>query len=235
MMRIRKTRGFTLLEVAITLGVIVLLLGSLIVPLAAQVEQRQVSATEQTLEEVRNALIGHAITYGYLPCPDTDNDGAENVTAGACTTISSNVAHGRLPWQTLGLTGSSDAWGNRFSYAVFAQYARRAPNATFTLATTGANLTVRPASAASTSLTLTAVAVIISHGRNGFGAVSAANNATYAAPSGSDEQENTDDDVTFVSRIRTDSSAAGGEFDDIVTWIPLPTLFNRMVAAGRLP
>lgn len=40
-------------------------------------------------------------------------------------------------------------------------------------------------------------------------------------------------DRIFVSR--TKSGGTSGEFDDIVTWIGPPTLFNRLVAAGQLP
>ena len=42
-------------------------------------------------------------------------------------------------------------------------------------------------------------------------------------------------DRIFVSRTKADAGAAGGEFDDIVTWIGTPTLFNRLIAAGQLP
>jgi len=40
-------------------------------------------------------------------------------------------------------------------------------------------------------------------------------------------------DRIFVSR--TKSGGTSGEFDDIVTWIAPPTLFNRLIAAGQLP
>jgi len=40
-------------------------------------------------------------------------------------------------------------------------------------------------------------------------------------------------DRIFVSR--TKSGGTSGEFDDIVTWIGPPTLFNRLIAAGQLP
>ena len=48
-----------------------------------------------------------------------------------------------------------------------------------------------------------------------------------------DELENLDNDRIVVSR--TKSEGTSGEFDDLVTWIGAPTLFNRMVAAGQLP
>jgi hypothetical protein len=38
-------------------------------------------------------------------------------------------------------------------------------------------------------------------------------------------------DRVFVSR--GPSSVAGHEFDDLVTWIPVPTLLNRLVIAGQ--
>lgn len=230
----KHNRGFTLLEVAVTLAVILLLVGSLLVPLSTQVEQRQISVTEKALEEIRSALVGHAITYGYLPCPDTDGDGAENIVSGLCTSISSSISHGNLPWQTLGIA-NNDTWGNRYRYAVYAEYARRSPSTPFSLASTNtALLRVLPSRGASTSLTNTAVAVVISHGRNGYGATNSAG-TTYAGPTSNDEQENTNTDGTFVYRIRTDIGTSVGEFDDIVTWLPLPILFNRMVSAGKLP
>jgi len=39
-----------------------------------------------------------------------------------------------------------------------------------------------------------------------------------------------------VQRAPTEGTAAsGGEFDDLVIWLPPGILFNRMVQAGRLP
>ena len=84
--------GFTLVELAISIFIIALLLGSILVPLSTQVEQRQLTETQKTMEEIRDALLGFAATNGYLPCPDlqvggTPNDGIEDVTgAGVCTT-----------------------------------------------------------------------------------------------------------------------------------------------------
>lgn len=228
-----RQSGFSLLELAIAMFVLVLLLGSILVPLATQVEQRQIAETEKIMEEARDALLGHAIAQGYLPCPDTDNDGAENVSGSVCATIgANNIAHGNLPWQTLGLA-SADAWGNRLRYAVNADYARR--TTVFSLSTTSANVQVCQAAACTTDLTASAVAVLVSHGKNGFGATNSATGTVYAAPTGADELENTDGDRSFVSHVPSSIGSTAGEFDDVVLWLPLYTLFNRMVAAGRLP
>ena len=51
-----RSRGFTLIELAVALFIIALLLGSILVPLATQVEQRQISETQKTMEEIRDAL-----------------------------------------------------------------------------------------------------------------------------------------------------------------------------------
>lgn len=229
-MRDRQT-GFSFIELAVAMFIMTLLIGSILMPLATQVEQRQNSTTQKILEDARDAMLGYTIINGYLPCPDTDGDGLENVSGSNCATISSNIAHGSLPWQTLGLS-SADAWGNRITYAVREEYARRTM---FSLTTTVANLRVCTTSTCASPLTSSAVAVLISHGKNGYGSTNSATGTAYVAPTGNDELENTDIDRDFVSHVASDQGSAAGEFDDIVVWMPLFTLFNKMVTAGKLP
>jgi prepilin-type N-terminal cleavage/methylation domain-containing protein len=242
-----RIRGFTLVEIAIAIFIITILLGSILVPLTTQVEQRQVSETQKMLEDIKEALVGHAVAKGHLPCPDrtsggvggandTANDGVEDYgtpTAGVCF---STTATGNVPWVTLGL-GASDPWGNRFRYRVHSAYAQRSPAAPFNLAT-ATNLTV---TATSGGVLLTAanpdgaVAVIVSHGKNGFGAMNALTNTVRPAPLNGDELDNSVGGTSYTSRVivRTDNPTT--EFDDIVAWLGKYTLFNRMVAAGKLP
>jgi prepilin-type N-terminal cleavage/methylation domain-containing protein len=245
-------RGFTLIEIAIALFIITILLASILVPLTTQVEQRQVSETQKMLEDIKEALIGHAAAKGYLPCPDritvggggandTASDGVEdyNTGTGICFSTTQN---GNVPWVTLGL-GAMDPWGNRFRYRVHSAYAQRFPAAVFNLST-ATNLTVT-ATSGGTLLTGAspdgAVAVIISHGKNGFGAICAncspPNTARPAPPVGNlDEIDNTGTSGTsYTSRTITAVGSTAQEFDDIVIWLGKYTLFNRMVAAGKLP
>ena len=49
--------GFSLIEVAVVLFIIVLLLGSILVPLTTQVEQKQISDTQKTLDEIRERQV----------------------------------------------------------------------------------------------------------------------------------------------------------------------------------
>ena len=248
-----RVRGFTLVEIAIAIFIIMLLLGSILVPLTTQVEQRQITETQKMLEDIKEALIGHAMAKGYLPCPDrtsggagttydTANDGIEDYNTGTGVCFST-TATGNIPWVTLGL-GASDPWGNRFRYRVHSAYAQRTPAASFNL-TTGTNLTVT-ATSGGTLLTAAspdgAVAVIISHGRNGYGAMNAQTNTVRPAPSSVDELDNSAGGTSYTSRTHTVfANPCGGagqplcEFDDVVAWLGKYTLFNRMVAAGKLP
>jgi type II secretory pathway pseudopilin PulG len=233
----RHAGGFSLIEVAIAVFVIVILLGSLVVPLTAQVEQRQLSDTEKTLAEARDALAGFAMLNGYLPCPDTGGTGLETVNAasGQCGTITGGVACGRLPHASLGLA-RADAWGNRLTYCVNELFARRAPATAFTLSTGGTDVRICTTQACTTTLSSSAVFALVSHGKNGYGATKLDTGAQNPPSPSADEQENYDNnDRNLVSRTHTAASSSAGEFDDIVVWLPRFTLFNRMVTAGRLP
>jgi hypothetical protein len=39
----------------------------------------------------------------------------------------------------------------------------------------------------------------------------------------------------FVSHPPAPASAAGGEFDDSMVWIPVGLLYSRLISAGLLP
>lgn len=239
-----RAGGFNLIEMTVVLAVISLLVGSILVPLATQVEQRQISDTEKTLEEIKDALLGFALANGYLPCPDkttaagagiapnVPNDGIEDVTAaGACVA----TTQGNVPWATLGV-GAADVWGNRFRYQVTSAFSQRAPAAggNFSLSSAG-TITVCSATGCAAQHTSDAVAVIISLGKNGLGAINATTGVANPAPTSADENENLVGPSQFMSRTITPASATAGEFDDIVIWISKYTLFNRMVATGKLP
>jgi hypothetical protein len=55
------------------------------------------------------------------------------------------------------------------------------------------------------------------------------------AAGGKNEARNLDAGPMFVSRTPDPPGAPGGEFDDLVVWIPVGLLYGRMVAAGVLP
>ena len=129
----RIPRGFTLVEIAIAIFIITLLLGSILVPLGTQVENRNLDNTQRILDQAREALLGYAAAYGYFPCPASSGSfGLEAVTShatGACAggVTGTDTYIGFLPAATLGFTPvdasgfAVDAWGltqNRIRYAV---------------------------------------------------------------------------------------------------------------------
>lgn len=241
----RGARGFTLTEVAIVLLIVGLLLGSTLFTLTAQVESRNRTDTQRRLEDARELLLSFALVNGRLPCPaTTSGEEAGGGTAGCA------ASHGGfLPARTIGFQPSDsagfglDAWGNRIRYAVSATQWGAAPArftrqhsaaAAWSISQKPADLVVcgtSPAAAtalacdAGTSLTNqnTVVALVFSTGKNG------------ALGSGANEARNLDGNALFVSRPPDPPSAAGGEFDDLVVWIPVGLLYGRMVAAGVLP
>jgi prepilin-type N-terminal cleavage/methylation domain-containing protein len=78
------------------------------------------------------------------------------------------------------------------------------------------------------TLTNKAVVVVYSVGKNAATGGTGTDESVNANPNNPSKTN-----PVFVSH--TQSAAVGNEFDDIVTWLSPNILFNRMVAAGRLP
>jgi type II secretory pathway pseudopilin PulG len=223
-MSIRRGTGFTLIEIAVALVVVTLALGSILVPLGTQVEQRKINETRKALDEIREALVGFAIINGRLPCPDTDSDPAAagyGVEEASCA--AAPAAEGFLPWKTLGVT-DMDAFGSKRTGPASARFGdwRYRVDRNFAVAfqlTTlfsADALTVRD-SAGNTKTTNTErpVAIVYSAGAN-------------LAPDG---QNASFEPANGIYQSDVQSST----FDDIVIWLSRPMLFNRMIAAGKLP
>ncbi|HEV7803828.1 MAG TPA: type II secretion system protein [Burkholderiales bacterium] len=131
--RSRSETGFTLLELALALGIMAVLAGAVLVPFVAQVTQRNVTSTEQILEDAKESLIGFAAATGRLPCPATATSNGQEAFQSSPAGDANNgicaVDVGFLPAVTLGFTPvdnqgfAVDAWGttkNRIRYAVWA-------------------------------------------------------------------------------------------------------------------
>ncbi len=58
-----RSRGFTLIEMAIVLVIITILIGGLAMPLSAQIQARRIAETKRTLEETREAILGYAMIH----------------------------------------------------------------------------------------------------------------------------------------------------------------------------
>jgi prepilin-type N-terminal cleavage/methylation domain-containing protein len=222
----RQTQtGFSLVEMAIVLAIVALLLGGLLPTLSGQMEQQHRSETRKQLEEIRAALVGYAAsqTPPRLPCP-ADPTKPTGTTGAGIEDCTRTV--GAIPWATLG-TSETDAWGRRFTYA--------APT-TFTSTATGFSLSSTStfsvqAKNGGTVIASNLPAIIVSHGTNGLGAYLPIGTQIPTDATHIDELANSDGGVPlpFVSH---DLSS---DFDDLVVWVSPNILFNRMIAAGKLP
>jgi prepilin-type N-terminal cleavage/methylation domain-containing protein len=229
-------RGFSLVEMAVVLVIVGLMLGGLLTPLSVQLEQRRVNETRAGLDEAREALTGFALRNGYLPCPAVSaSNGLEDRRGSSC---GGGRRAGLLPWATLGVA-KADSWGRIYHYSVTPAFADSA--SPFGLRTPR-DITVATRDVRGNLVAATAIkdipAVVLSHGKNGAGAVAETGIPVAATVEGNlDERTNgADAGVAFVQRVPADSaSAPGGVFDDLVTWVSPNVLFNRMVAAGTLP
>ena len=205
--------GFTLVELAVVIAIIALLLGALLVPLATQYQLRKNKEAERDLREIKEALIGLAITNGRLPWPDGNfpPNGVENVPASPVA-LPCTVCEGLLPWRTLG-TVPTDPWGRIYRYRVSSEFAFPVqtgqpaafgdpPDEVFDLFDVG---TIRvntrgddPAVGGGGEqkedivLTTDAAAAVVSLGNNGSGGVLLDGNIIAQAPAGTDERVNSD-------------------------------------------
>lgn len=232
--KLSKSKGFSLLELAIVLVIVGLLISAFLAPLSAQRDLRDYSDAKAHLEQIRDALYGYAIINGRLPCSTTTVDPLNNVNYGhEDATCPLTAAAGVLPWKDLGVTEvdswnnprilSTDPWTGYWVYRVDPAF-----TSTFTLATTPTgNIDVKKADGTSQTIAAErAVAVVCTTGKN---KVADGENATY---------ENTP--VPVINPLPPTNpvyqdDAQSPTFDDMCIWITRPSLFNHMVSAGKLP
>lgn len=232
----KKPTGFSLIELAIVLVVVALLLGGLLVPLTMQIEQQKIRETQRAMEEIKEALIGYAIANRYLPCPAVS---ATNGAEGPRDSISHQCSPraGLIPWGALGVS-KLDGWGRIFRYSVTPAYTDN--TVFFSLASTR-DITIQTRDAVGTLVNLSSASdipvVVVSHGKNGYlGTTDAGVVVPNDSANNPDEVTNASATTSFVTRVMGENTGpAAGEFDDLVTWLSPNILFNRMVAAGRLP
>lgn len=198
------------------------------------------------------------------------NAGLEQVV-NTTTYVCSNANNfGVVPWATLGV-GETDVWGRRFGYKVSSVFSdaiaqitwnttvpsTQSPTCTapvpaptsssFALCSLG-GLTVSTRTAANKTGTSVAnvPVVVISYGKNGYGAYTSGG-TQYTVPPAVNADETMNATATswiFYSREQspqtsscsdTAASTPFCEFDDLIAYIPANLLVTKMVSAGKLP
>ena len=227
-------RGFSLIELTIVLVIVALLSSGLMFGLSAQRDAAANRDAQVQIDNAKEALLGFAISNGRLPCPANPLLAGTATGAGLENCSLMPAGHGVLPWATLGLP-ETDPWGQRLTYFASTQ---------FTLALTAGSLCsftmesgVAPNNSATANVKLTGAstsniasdlaAVLVSHGAQGSGGYTT--NGTKIAGAAGDEAENTDTDLTFISRT------PASDFNDLLIWITPALLKSRLVAVGKLP
>lgn len=204
-------------------------------------------ANAAALSQAKQALIGFAATYrdmnanqvfGYLPCPDTDNNGVINAPCGAQDV---SVMR-RLPWNTLGLPPLRDSAGECLWYAVSGRAKDNPKTDVFNWDTAG-QFQIEDADgavlfAAGTHDTPLAVifapgSVLASQDRTPVAGVSecGGNNTAAAYLDGTDTLYSATAPASGVSStltLATDSSIRAGSNNDRAQWITGAEIFDRV-------
>ncbi len=136
-----QSKAFSLLEMAVVLGIVGIVAGSFLTALSATDEQTSIIETKQRLDKIETALMAFYTANDRLPCPTPNNIQDSNVAfgyehnpgGGPCTgavpggiseihggTANDRIWVGTLPTRTLGLPDSYmyDAWGSRLTYGI---------------------------------------------------------------------------------------------------------------------
>jgi prepilin-type N-terminal cleavage/methylation domain-containing protein len=245
----KRSCGFTLIEMAVVVVIIAALLTLGLGALNAQLSSASYATTKQRQVAIKDALIAYLGSNKRLPCPYVPTAGS------AITGIAPNQSgtppvcpsFGIVPFATLGVARevAQDGWGNFFSYQVFAQATPTCPGVAidwgnsncFGAGKNGGISVLDNTGGNNLPLTTNAVVAIISQGANGLGAWAA--QASQNAPPVTCEE-------------RTNANLSGGcptpagitppyyfkgerqDQDDVVAWIDATEAINALSKQGVL-
>lgn len=171
-----RKRGFSLIELALVLGISGLMLGFVLQSQQSAAVADCYAATKLQLRDIDGALQRFARQRERLPMPASRTVGVEAPTygreaSGGAIDSVAGTSWGALPFQALGLAPSyaSDCWGNKLTYVVTTALTTNATSGGYLDATITGNITVRKD--ATSNSTSTAAYAVISHGEDALGAV----------------------------------------------------------------
>jgi len=247
LIRTKSQAGFSLVEIAIVLIVLGVLTRSAIGPLGAMIEQSHRKETAALLATVREALIGHVITTGVLPCPQP-LAGAADISTSNTTTTGDNSPRcrqpqGGVPSNALGIVGRTDAngvlvdaWGQPVRYAVsLNSHASRGNAALPDWTTPGepANVGIAELDADLQLCRVNASGDCPRREQRASAIVAVVLSTGADFSSDGPQIENQDEDAVFVSL--PESRVAGHVFDDQLTWLSRSEVHYWMLRSHWLP
>jgi len=239
--------GFSLVELSVVMTVIGITLSGALVLATKKTESDKIVETNFKLNKIQLAIEAYLLRVESIPCPSNGSHSAEitfgvqgsasegggNGVCSASNYSAGNIYSGVVPVKTLHLPDDYmfDAWGRRITYVIDARFANNSftngscnggtlsgEKVCFRYQPNGA-ISVRDA--AGRNRTTEAIYVLISHGKNGFGAwknIGDANRLPQPAAPDGDEEENAGNDNSatfdniFVQKDETPT------FDDIVRY-----------------
>jgi len=107
--KVKHSRGFTLIEMAIVLVIVGIVVSIVASVLPSLIRSAKIKKAQAILEKVDYALQGYSLANHRLPWADSGTDGDEDT----------GVYVGNLPFHTLGLGSGTDVWGNTIKYGVY--------------------------------------------------------------------------------------------------------------------
>lgn len=247
------SRGFTLIEMAVVVVVVITLLSLGLGVLNSQLASAANAETKKRQAVIRDALIAYLGAHKRLPCPDVPNNtngagdgsqvtGAEDRAGGVPTGACSGTI-GVVPYATLGLSRelALDGWGNFMSYSL-PTGGSPCPgtgvdwslSACFGAAKGSPYAVVEGTFAASTPVASNVVAVVVSHGPNGFAAWGA-QGTRNVLPSRCEEAHNAI--VAVGGCTLTANRFYRGErsdIDDVLSYVTRDEAINALATQGTL-
>lgn len=125
-MSLKEQKGFTLIEVAITLLVIAGISTTVLLVYQSVLDTNAKLKEQQNIYQISKSMNTFLAVNSFIPCPDTDGDGLENRTIASTGEFECADREGGLPFNDLGVK-EKDAWGNPYYYRVH----QRAESATY--------------------------------------------------------------------------------------------------------
>lgn len=119
-MHAKKSKGFSLVEMAVVLVIVGLIIGGGFSTVGAYLDNAKQSHTMGSLKITKQALLNYVKVNKHMPCPDLDDDGSqEDDRTGSYSTRCSGEL-GTIPYDDLGVSReiASDDYGNLFGYAI---------------------------------------------------------------------------------------------------------------------